>query len=44
VTIVGVKSPGEDFTYARPETKVSARDMLIVSGHVDLLERFAARP
>ena len=32
VTIVGVKSPGEDFTYARPETKVSARDMLIVSG------------
>ncbi|HYH77773.1 MAG TPA: TrkA family potassium uptake protein, partial [Arthrobacter sp.] len=22
----------------------SARDMLIVSGHVDLLERFAARP
>ena len=44
VTIVGVKSPGEDFTYARPETKVSSRDMLIVSGHVDLLERFAARP
>ena len=44
VTIVGVKSPGDDFTYARPETKVSARDMLIVSGHVDLLERFAARP
>ena len=38
VTIVGVKSPGEDFTYARPETKVSSRDMLIVSGHVDLLE------
>ena len=44
VTVVGVKSPGEDFTYARPETKVSSRDMLIVSGHVDLLERFAARP
>ena len=44
VTIVGVKTPGEDFTYARPETKVSGHDMLIVSGHVDLLERFAARP
>ncbi|WP_422936679.1 potassium channel family protein [Sinomonas sp. P47F7] len=44
VTIVGVKSPGEDFTYAQPHTKVSGRDMLIVSGHVDLLERFAARP
>ena len=41
VTIVGVKSPGEDFTYAQPHTKVSSRDMLIVSGHVDLLERFA---
>ena len=44
VTIVGVKSPGEDFTYAQANTKVSGRDMLIVSGHVDLLERFAARP
>ncbi|WP_136611267.1 potassium channel family protein [Sinomonas albida] len=44
VTVVGVKSPGEDFTYAQPHTKVSSRDMLIVSGHVDLLERFAARP
>ncbi|GHD02989.1 potassium channel family protein [Zhihengliuella salsuginis] len=44
VTIVGVKSPGEDFTYAQPDTKVSRRDVLIVSGHVDLLERFAARP
>ena len=44
VTIVGVKSPGEDFTYAQPDTKVTRRDVLIVSGHVDLLERFAARP
>ena len=44
VTVVGVKSPGEDFTYARPETMVTSRDMLIVSGHVDLIERFAARP
>ncbi len=44
ITIVGVKSPGEDFTYAVPDTMVTRRDMLIVSGHVDLLERFAARP
>ncbi|GAB3654373.1 potassium channel family protein [Zhihengliuella flava] len=44
VTVVGVKSPGEDFTYAQPDTKVTRRDVLIVSGHVDLLERFAARP
>jgi trk system potassium uptake protein TrkA len=44
VTIVGVKSPGRDFTYARPETKVAAHDLLIVSGHTDLIERFANRP
>lgn len=44
VTVVGVKSPGEDFTYAQADTKVTSRDVLIVSGHVDLLERFAARP
>ena len=44
VTVVGVKSPGEDFTYAQPDTRVSSRDTLIVAGHVDLLERFAARP
>ncbi len=44
VTVVGVKSPGQDFTYARPETKVSSHDLLIVSGHSQLIERFAARP
>ena len=44
VTIVGVKTPGEEFTYAQPDTKVGPRDTLIVSGHTDLIERFAARP
>ncbi len=44
VTVVGVKSPGEDFTYATARTKVTSRDVLIVSGQVDLIERFAARP
>jgi trk system potassium uptake protein TrkA len=44
VTVVGVKSPGEDFTYAVPETRVSSHDVLIVSGHTKLIERFAARP
>ncbi|NLE70861.1 MAG: TrkA family potassium uptake protein, partial [Actinomycetales bacterium] len=43
-TILGVKPPGEDFVYATDETRVSANDILIVSGHADLLERFAARP
>lgn len=44
VTVVGVKSPGQGFTHAVPETKISRHDLLIVSGHVELLEKFAARP
>lgn len=44
VTIVGVKSPGQDFRYAVPETKVTAHDTLIVSGPTELLERLASRP
>ena len=44
VTVVGVKPPGEEFVYATEETRISANDLLIVSGHADLLERFAARP
>ena len=44
VTVVGVKAPGSDFTYAVPETKVTAHDTLIVSGPTDLLDRLAARP
>jgi trk system potassium uptake protein TrkA len=42
VTVVGVKRPGEDFAYARPETRVHRRDQLIVSGATDLVERFCA--
>ncbi|MFC8503875.1 potassium channel family protein [Pedococcus sp. NPDC057267] len=44
VTVVGVKSPGEDFTYAVPETKVTGHDTLIVSGPTSLIERLASRP
>ncbi len=44
VTVVGLKSPGEDFTYAVPATMVTRHDMLIVAGNSQLLERFAARP
>jgi trk system potassium uptake protein TrkA len=44
VTIVGVKSPGQDFTYAIPDTKVTAHDTLIVSGPTELIERLAGRP
>jgi len=42
VTVVGVKTRGEDFTYARPETPVRPDDMLIVSGPTDLVEKFSA--
>ncbi|WP_448062139.1 potassium channel family protein [Cellulomonas hominis] len=44
VTVIGVKSPGIDFVYAEPDTRISANDLLIVSGHAELLERFASRP
>ncbi len=44
VTVIGVKSPGIDFQYATPETRVSANDLIVCSGHADLLERFAGRP
>jgi trk system potassium uptake protein TrkA len=44
VTVVGVKAPGQDFTYAVPETKVTAHHTLIVSGPTELLERLASRP
>ena len=42
ITVVGVKRPGEDFHYARPETEVHRGDQLIVSGATDLVERFCA--
>jgi trk system potassium uptake protein TrkA len=41
VTIVGVKRPGEDFTYARPETPVRSGDLLIVAGPTEVVEKFA---
>jgi trk system potassium uptake protein TrkA len=42
ITVVGVKRPEEDFTYARPETDVHRGDQLIVSGPTDRVERFCA--
>ena len=42
VTVVGVKSPGADFTYATPETIVSNHDLIIVSGNSTDIEKFAA--
>ncbi|MEV0586661.1 TrkA family potassium uptake protein [Nonomuraea sp. NPDC050310] len=44
VTIVAVKSPGEDFTYATADTELSYGDVIIVSGSVEAVERFAELP
>jgi trk system potassium uptake protein TrkA len=44
VTVVGVKAPDRDFTYAQADTRVSGHDLLIVSGPTQLIQRFAARP
>ena len=42
VTVVCIKRPGEDFTYATPETCIRQDDLLIVAGKTELAERFAA--
>lgn len=43
VTIVGVKRPGEDFTYGRPDTMVRPGDLLIVAGPTAEVEAFAGK-
>ena len=42
VTVVGTKLPGEDFTYARPETIIPSGCILIVAGDTKKVEQFAA--
>ena len=42
ITVVGIKSPGKDFTYATPETVISNHDLVIVSGNSVDIEKFAA--
>ncbi|WP_092925172.1 NAD-binding protein [Actinopolyspora alba] len=41
VTVVGIKRPGEGFTYATQETVLHHGDILIVSGRSSDVERFA---
>ena len=41
VTVVGVKAPGKDFTYAEAGTVVSNHDLIIVSGNSVDIEKFA---
>lgn len=42
ITIVGVKRPGQEFTYAQPETVISNHDLIIVAGNSEQVERFSA--
>lgn len=42
ITVVGVKRPREDFTYAKPDTRIIEGDLLIISGPTDRVEQFAA--
>ena len=42
ITVVGVKTRGQDFTYATPETSIVTSDELIVSGPTHKVESFCA--
>ncbi|MBA9004550.1 potassium channel family protein [Thermomonospora cellulosilytica] len=40
VTVVSVKSEGEEFTYATPDTVLQYGDLIIIAGATDKVERF----
>jgi len=42
VTVVGIKRPAQDFTYAQADTMIRRRDELIVSGPTHKVEKFCA--
>jgi trk system potassium uptake protein TrkA len=42
VTVVGVKRMHEDFQHAKPDTRIIAGDLLIVSGPTKKVEKFAS--
>ncbi|ANU07322.1 potassium channel family protein [Paraurantiacibacter namhicola] len=42
VTVVGVKREGEDFIHAVPDTLILPGDVLVISGHIEQIEAFAA--
>lgn len=41
VTVVGIKRPGQDFTYATAETVIEKGDVIIVTGKTPAVEAFA---
>lgn len=42
ITVIGIKRLDEDFVYATPDTWVLPDDIMIVSGTIEQIERFAA--
>lgn len=42
ITVVGIKPEGRDFVYAVPDTLVFPDDVMIISGSIEDIERFAA--
>lgn len=44
VTVVGIKRPGEGFTYATPETVLSRGDVVIMAGRTANVERVSDLP
>ncbi|MFE6228274.1 potassium channel family protein [Streptomyces sp. NPDC057854] len=44
VTVVGIKRPGEDFTYATAETVVATGDIIVVTGKTRAVEAFTELP
>ena len=41
LSVVGIRAPGQDFTYATPETVVTPGDIIIVAGRTNDIEKFA---
>jgi trk system potassium uptake protein len=44
ITVVGIKRPGAEFTYASADTVAEEGDVIIVSGRIDDVEAFANGP
>ncbi|MFF1506466.1 potassium channel family protein [Streptomyces sp. NPDC058326] len=44
VTVVGIKRPGEDFTYATADTVVEEGDIIVVTGRTGAVETFTELP
>ncbi|MFG2867763.1 TrkA C-terminal domain-containing protein [Streptomyces sp. NPDC048338] len=44
ITVVGIKRPGEDFTYATADTIVEKGDIIVVTGKTAAVETFTELP